>query len=129
MDPAKVNTYYNVGSTIVVLRYNAGVSVYDVYDMAGNVSEWTASEFLPYDGSNAPAALFKAKTLVASTLKDKAMKIGDFVEIENRVFRVRRGGSWKSDPFSTSSYHRNYSMPHYASDFFGFRCVKDVSGK
>jgi len=129
MDPAKVNTYYNVGSTTIVSRYNTGVSVYDVYDMAGNVSEWTASEFLPYEGSNAPTGLFKAKTLVASTLKDKAMKIGDFVEVENRVFRVRRGGSWKSDPFSTSSYHRNYSMPHYASDFFGFRCVTDVSAK
>ena len=63
---------------------------------------------------------------MANTPEDKAMKVGELVELEDRVFKVRRGGSWKSDPFSTSSYHRNYSMPHYASDFFGFRCAKDV---
>ncbi|MDX1812342.1 MAG: formylglycine-generating enzyme family protein, partial [Gammaproteobacteria bacterium] len=79
-----------------------------------------------YEGSSAPASLFKAKALMANTPEDKAMKVGELVELEDRVFKVRRGGSWKSDPFSTSSYHRNYSMPHYASDFFGFRCAKDV---
>lgn len=126
MDSNNLNTYYNVGATTVVTRYESGKSHYGVFDMAGNVSEWTSSEFSPYEGSSAPAALFKAKTLVAQTPEDSAMSIGDFVELKDRVFRVRRGGSWKSDPFSTSSYHRNYSMPHYASDFFGFRCAKDV---
>ncbi|WP_455208295.1 formylglycine-generating enzyme family protein [Kaarinaea lacus] len=126
MDPTRLNTYYNVGSTSVVTRFESGKSPYGAFDMAGNVSEWTASDFAPYEGSKAPASLFKAKTLVASTPEDKAMKVGELVEVEDRVFKVRRGGSWKSDPFSTSSYHRNYSMPHYASDFFGFRCVKDA---
>lgn len=126
MNSDNLNTYYNVGATTSVTRYESGKSFYGVYDMAGNVSEWTASEFLPYEGSTAPKSLFAAKTLVAKTPEDSAMKIGEFVELKDRVFRVRRGGSWKSDPFSTSSYHRNYSMPHYASDFFGFRCVKDI---
>ena len=126
MDSNRLNTYYNIGSTTAVTRFESGKSPFGVFDMAGNVSEWTASNFAPYEGSSAPAALFKAKALVANTPEDKAMKIGELVELEDRVFKVRRGGSWKSDPFSTSSYHRNYSMPHYASDFFGFRCVKDV---
>ena len=125
MDPEKLNTYYYVGSTTKVTRYKSAKSPFGVMDMAGNVSEWTASEFKPYDGSNAPETLFKPKALVANTQEDKAMKVGELREVENTVFKVRRGGSWKSDPFSTSSYHRNYSMPHYASDFFGFRCVKD----
>ncbi|WP_455202643.1 formylglycine-generating enzyme family protein [Kaarinaea lacus] len=129
MDPAKLNTYYNVGSTTVVTRYNTGTSVYGVYDMAGNVSQWTDSDLVPYEGSRAPASVFKAKTLVANTPEDKAMNVGELVEVEDRVFKVRRGGSWKSDPFSTSSYHRNFSMPHYASDFFGFRCAKDAPNK
>lgn len=129
MDPSKLNTYYNVGSTTVVTRYNNGTSVYGVYDMAGNVSEWTGSELVPYEGSKAPASLFKARTLVANTVEDKAMNVGELMEVEDRVYKVRRGGSWKSDPFSTSSYHRNYSMPHYASDFFGFRCAKDAPEK
>ena len=126
MSTNQLNTYYNVGATTAVTRYESGKSYYGAFDMAGNVSEWTASEFLPYEGSTAPRALFAAKTLVAETPQDSAMNIGGFVELKDRVFRVRRGGSWKSDPFSTSSYHRNYSMPHYASDFFGFRCVKDL---
>jgi len=124
MNKNNLNTYYSVGATTVVTRYDTGKSIYGVYDMAGNVSEWTASEFLPYKGSTAPKEMFTPKALVSKTPEDSAMKIGEFVELKDRVFRVRRGGSWKSDPFSTSSYHRNYSMPHYASDFFGFRCVK-----
>ena len=126
MNTNNLNTYYNVGATTSVVRYESGKSYYGIYDMAGNVSEWTASEFLPYEGSTAPKSLFAAKTLVSKTPEDSAMKIGEFVELKDRVFRVRRGGSWKSDPFSTSSYHRNFSMPHYASDFFGFRCAKDI---
>ena len=125
MDPKRVNTYYNVGSTTEVTHYEAGKSYYGVFDMAGNVSEWTASDFKPYDGSTAPVDLFKVKKLEATTPADKAMKVAGFVDVEGGLYKVRRGGSWKSDPFSTSSYHRNYSMPHYASDFFGFRCVKD----
>jgi len=129
MDSQRLNTYYNIGSTTAVTRYTTGKSPYGVFDMAGNVSEWTASDFGPYEGSTAPTALFKAKALVANTPEDKAMKVGELVELEDRVFKVRRGGSWKSDPFSTSTYHRNYSMPHYASDFFGFRCVKEIPAK
>ncbi|NOZ54385.1 MAG: formylglycine-generating enzyme family protein [Gammaproteobacteria bacterium] len=126
MIPERLNTYYHIGATTNVTRYDNGQSEFGVYDMAGNVSEWTSTRFAPYEGSKAAASLFAPKALIANTAADKAMSIGDLVEVEDRVFRVRRGGSWKSDPFSTSSYHRNFSMPHYASDFFGFRCAKDA---
>jgi iron(II)-dependent oxidoreductase len=123
MDPKKLNTYYNIGSTTEVMFYANGVSPYGVFDMAGNVSEWTASDFESYEGSTAPAALFEGKVAVAKDPKDRAMKVVDLVPVEAK-YKVRRGGSWKSDPFSTSSYHRNFSFPFYASDFFGFRCAK-----
>ena len=128
MVPNYLNTYYNVGSTTEVVRYKQGKSVYGVMDMAGNVSEWTSSKFEPYTGSAAPSSVFKPKALVSQTNKDKAMKVGDLVELDRGEYKVRRGGSWKSDPFATSTYHRNYSFPHYASDFFGFRCAKDAGG-
>ncbi len=126
MDPTRLNTYYNIGMSTEVTRYVQGVSVYGVFDMAGNVSEWTASDFNPYQGSVAPKSLFQPTTIVASqSPKDRAMKVGDLVPIDAGKYKVRRGGSWNSDPFATSTYHRNFSLPHYASDFFGFRCVKN----
>jgi iron(II)-dependent oxidoreductase len=125
MDPSKLNTYYHVGSSTEVETYKNGVSPYGVHDMAGNVSEWTASNFVPYVGSAAINDTFSPKKLEAMTADDKTMKVADLVQAKG-VYKVRRGGSWKSDPFSTSSYHRNFSMPYYASDFFGFRCASDV---
>lgn len=124
MDPSKLNTYYHVGATSVVTKYESGASSYGVFDMAGNVSEWTDSDFAPYDGTPASKDVFQAKKVEAVTPKDKAMKVAGLVPADG-VYKVRRGGSWKSDPFSTSTYHRNFSFPYYASDFFGFRCVKD----
>lgn len=125
MVPENLNTYYNIGSTTDVTRYAGSVSPYGVFDMAGNVSEWTASDFEPYEGSKAAKDIFRPKMAQTTSDKDEAMKVADLVEVKG-VYKVRRGGSWKSDPFATASYHRNYSLPHYASDFFGFRCAQDV---
>lgn len=125
MDPDKLNTYYHIGSSTEVDRYVSGTSPYGVFDMSGNVSEWTASDFVPYEGSNAAQEIFQPKKVEARSAADRSMKVADLVAAEG-VYKVRRGGSWKSDPFSTAVYHRNFSMPYYASDFFGFRCVRDV---
>lgn len=127
MESTYLNTYYNVGSSTSVFKYPKGKSVYGVMDMAGNVSEWTSSKFEPYKGSAAPSTIFKPKVMVEGSNKDKAMKIGKLVELKKGEYVVRRGGSWKSDPFATATYHRNFSLPNYASDFFGFRCAKDAS--
>lgn len=126
MDASKLNTYYHVGSSNEVMTYHNGVSPYGVFDMAGNVSEWTASDFRPYKGSTEVPDVFKTKKVKATTADERGMKVGGLVVVDG-VYKVRRGGSWKSDPFSTSSYHRNFSFPYYASDFFGFRCANDVS--
>ncbi len=126
MDATRLNTYYNVGSTNPVKQFVTGVSPYGVFDMAGNVSQWTASDFSAYQGSTASSEIFKPKVAVEGSTVNTLMKVADFVEV-NAMYKVRRGGSWKSDPFSTSTFHRDFSLPHYASDFFGFRCAKDAS--
>jgi iron(II)-dependent oxidoreductase len=125
MDASRLNTYYNVGRTTDVTHYVSGASEYGVMDMAGNVSEWTSDNFRPYPGSDAPPEVFTPKVAVATTPQDKEMQIVDLVPVEGS-YKVLRGGSWKSDPFSTAAYHRNYSWPHYASDFFGFRTAADI---
>lgn len=125
MDVSRLNTYYSVGSTTDVLRFPTGASPYGVLDMAGNVNQWTADDFLAYEGTDASPELFLGKVAVAATPADQAMRVVDMVPTSQR-YKVLRGGSWKSDPFSTASYHRNFAWPHYASDFFGFRCASDV---
>jgi iron(II)-dependent oxidoreductase len=111
MDPTKLNTYYTVGTTTPVTKYPQGASPYGLLDMAGNVNEWTSTDFLPYEGSKASLGLFD---------------VGGGSRTRNIHFKVLRGGTWRSDPFSTQSFQRNFSLPNYASDFYGFRCVEDV---
>ncbi|HXH71369.1 MAG TPA: formylglycine-generating enzyme family protein [Mariprofundaceae bacterium] len=119
MKPENLNTYYQVGHTTPVDHYPAGASPYGVIDMAGNVQEWVADVLAPYPGSSVPGTVFEAKVVDPHYKKGAA-------ELEKEQYRVMRGGSWKGDPFSTTTYHRNYSLPNYASDFFGFRCAEDV---
>jgi len=114
MSPKLLNTYNNVGGTSSVFAHMANASPYGAVDMAGNVSEWVKNDFTPYPGSSAPASMFVAK-------QDKELGT-----VEH--YKAIRGGSWKSDPFSTTTYHRNYAMLGDASDFIGFRCVYPASG-
>jgi len=110
MEPKMLNTYNTRGTTTSVLAHMAGASPYGVVDMAGNVSEWTADDFRPYKGSQAPTSMF---------LVD--LKGSTYGAAEH--YKPLRGGSWKSDPFSTSTYHRSYALYGDASNFVGFRCV------
>ncbi len=122
MFPENLNTYYKVGHTTPVNAYPQGASPYGVMDMAGNVQEWVADEFTPYPGTPARGQVFEAKEIDTNYHRGSEEK-------ERLVYFVMRGGSWKSDPFSTYTFHRNYSMPNYASDFFGFRCAMDDQPK
>ena len=128
MDPDLLNTYYNVGNSTDVDVYYKGVSPYGVFDMAGNVDEWTDTDFEPYPGSDAPADVFQGKIAKVTSEADRAMKISDMVKVDRR-YKVLRGGSWKSDPFATATYHRDYAWPNFASDFYGFRCASDINNQ
>lgn len=127
MNVKNLNTYYSVGSTTPVNAYEHATSPYGVFDMAGNVQEWVSDNFEAYKNTDAPQMVFKGKKQVVSDKKEERdKKIAKFVETEEK-YKVMRGGSWKGDPFSTSSYHRSYSWPNLTSDFYGFRCAKDSS--
>ncbi|MGC1387474.1 MAG: formylglycine-generating enzyme family protein [Steroidobacteraceae bacterium] len=115
MDPSRLNTYYNVGAATKVTAYPQGKSIYGVYDLSGNVAEWTADDLLPYEGSKASQDLFAGSTAGPGAK-----------ESPDRYYKVLRGGSWKGDPFSTSLYHRDYAFANHATDFYGFRCASDV---
>jgi iron(II)-dependent oxidoreductase len=112
MDPSRLNTYYNVGSSSQVRAYPQGASIYGVYDLSGNVDEWTADDLLPYEGAKEMQGVFAANAAVPAGQPPVT-----------RYYKVLRGGSWKGDPFSTSLYHRDFAYPDHAADFYGFRCA------
>lgn len=102
------NTKYTVAGMLLPKGSIASdVSPYGVYDMCGNVAEWTSSYYLPYPGS---------------TLKRESF---------GKKFIIARGGSWvmPAFPYSRVSYRANSYLPEYKHRGLGFRCVKDMKEK
>jgi|GEM_PF-794654 len=74
-------------------------SYYGVYDLAGNVSEWTASLYRPYPGNRHPE-------------KEYALDR-----------RVARGGAFSVTSVYCRLVFRAHLPPHYTAGDLGFRCV------
>jgi formylglycine-generating enzyme required for sulfatase activity len=98
-----------VKDTSRVKSYEAGISPYGIYDMAGNVWEWVADWYLPdyYDISptSNPAG-------PATPSADK--------------LRVARGGSWDDTDLLARSSNRGSFSP-VGVDSRGFRCAASAA--
>jgi formylglycine-generating enzyme len=85
---------------------------YGLYDMAGNVAEWTNSAFYEaaYDVINDlnPEMQYDAKPDDPPILKRK----------------VVRGGSWKDMAYFIRTSTRTYEYQDTAKSYIGFRCVR-----
>jgi len=88
---------------------------YRLFDMAGNVAEWTSSVF--YEGSNnfvgdfSPDIQYNAKEDDPISMKRK----------------VIRGGSWKDIAYNCQVSTRNYEYQDTAKSYIGFRCVLSMA--
>lgn len=96
---------YGKEDTMPVGSFENGKSPYGVYDMAGNVWEWTADWFKPYPMNTHPDENYGEK------------------------YRVVRGGSWYDCTYyrcgiSAPSYNRIFFNPNTRNNNFGFRCAK-----
>lgn len=93
------------GRTVAVGSYPAGASPYGALDMAGNVWEWTRSEYrdYPYDA--------------ADGREDRA-------NAAEKLFTVRDGGYW-SNTTNVRCAARIRNFPNYRNDknFIGFRVL------
>ena len=83
---------------------------YGLYNMAGNVSEWTNTAYNP------------TSYLMASTMNPN-------VEDKENHRKVIRGGSWKDVAYFLEVSTRDFEYADTARSFIGFRTVQNYQGK
>src|SRR6201996_1172348 len=90
---------------------------YGLYNMAGNVAEWTESAFdesaSTFVHDLAPTFNYEAKANEAEVMKRK----------------VVRGGSWKDIGYFLQNSTRTYEYQDTAKSYIGFRCVSSFLGR
>lgn len=103
-DPEKTHTEEtSQGWTAPVGSHPEDKSPYGVYDMGGNLSEWTSSHYLPYPGNKFDDGRYSKNAYV--------LKGGPFL----------LPGRFHSRPAA-----RSLAYPAYSHRMFGFRCAKDL---
>lgn len=105
--PQRWVTLKQEGDTTPVGAFKGGVSDYGLYDMSGNVWEWTSSWYMPYPGN----------TRITENYGEK--------------YKTLKGGSWWDCSFykcglSAPTYNRSFFMRTTKNKSFGFRCAKDA---
>jgi formylglycine-generating enzyme required for sulfatase activity len=93
---------------VSVDKYENAVSPYGVFNMAGNVAEWTADWYDPYYYRYGP---------------DRNPKGPD-----HGSHKAFRGGGWVDSTPSVRPAQRNGADPKTRMNWLGFRCARDVSG-
>lgn len=90
---------------------------YGLYNMSGNVAEWTGSYF--YEG---------AYNFLADMSPDVRYDAKDSDRPREKR-KVIRGGSWKDIAYMIQVTTRNYEYQDTAKSYIGFRCVIDLAPK
>lgn len=87
--------------------FEEGKSPYGIYDLAGNVFEWTADWYSDTYYQNSP--------------------FSNPLGPDSGRYRVLHGGSWSDYAFSLRAPYRLGFKPGEISDSLGFRCAKDAT--
>lgn len=87
---------------------------FGLFDMAGNVSEWTSS---PYSLSS-----YKRVDDINSEVSYRA----DLNDPQDLKRKVIRGGSWKDIQKFIRSNTRSYEYQNVGRSYIGFRCVRNI---
>ncbi|MEP6947260.1 MAG: SUMF1/EgtB/PvdO family nonheme iron enzyme [Acidobacteriota bacterium] len=110
-DPTKANySASKLNAATLVGSYSA--NGFGLFDMAGNVWEFTVDEWQPYSSADQtdPVA------------GDTSFKNDGYLSVTTR--RVIRGGSWGGSPLNLRVAYRDSHPVNGSQDFVGFRCAK-----
>jgi len=114
--PLRGNYADDGGATsVIVAHYPA--NDFGLYDMSGNVSEWTNDAFdessYNFTWDMNPSYTYNAKETDPASLKRK----------------VVRGGSWKDIAYYLQVASRTYEFQDSSKCYIGFRCVQNYLGR
>jgi formylglycine-generating enzyme required for sulfatase activity len=88
--------------TAPVGDYEESKSPFGIQDLAGNVWEWTADWYKPYNRNNQKSDMY------------------------GELLKVIKGGSWQSNMDLARSAIRGKAIPDQPQNYIGFRCVRDL---
>jgi formylglycine-generating enzyme required for sulfatase activity len=106
IDCDKANYSGCKGDTTPVGSYESGQSPYGIYDLAGNVWEWTADWYSETYYQNSPTE----------------NPLGP----DTGQYRVLRGGAWNNSDYYVRSSDRGNNSPVIIDNFVGFRCARSL---
>lgn len=114
--PSRGNYALDGGSTTLIVAHFPP-NDFGLYDMAGNVSEWTIDAFdessYNYEWDMNSSYTYNAQDGDAPAMKRK----------------VIRGGSWKDVYANIQTSTRDYQYQDSATCYLGFRCVQSYLGR
>ena len=100
---------------IKVRQYNP--NNYGLYDMAGNVAEWTSTVYDETSGS------------YSHDMNSDNSYISENEDADVLKRKVTRGGSWKDISYFIQNSTRTYEYDDVSTSYIGFRCVMDFLGR
>ena len=104
---------------IKVRQYNP--NNYGLYDMSGNVAEWTSTV---YD---------ETSSSYTHDMDGDNSNLGGNFNINNDGESIKRkvirGGSWKDIAYYVQTSTRDYEYANESTSYIGFRCVMDFLGR
>jgi sulfatase modifying factor 1 len=100
---------------IKVRQYNP--NNYGLYDMAGNVAEWTSTVYDETSGS------------YSHDMNSDNSYISENEDANVLKRKVTRGGSWKDISYFIQNSTRSYEYYDVSTSYIGFRCVMDFLGR